>query len=126
MADYAIHIGGRNALAPWRPAAGVSAAIGYAKGAHPTGNAVIEELSPSYQSWAVTSGSNAPWAGTTNKGMNTITDWCGGAWAETASMFISMGGGHVDMCITAPYAYRTSSLDYVWLAQPLPTNAQNN
>lgn len=108
----------------WVPEPGRTAAIGYAKNSHPaTGlKAVLEELAPKYMPWAVTPGSNAPWSGTTGKGMNTITDWCGGAWDETNRRFMSMGGGHVDMCVTAPYAFDAKTSSWRWLDTPLPTD----
>jgi len=108
----------------WLPAAGASAIIGYAQNSHPQGlPATLEELAPKYQSWAVTPGDDSPWDTAAGKNVGTISDWSGPAWDQKNRRAISMGGGHVDMCIPAPYAYNVGMRAFEWLDQPLPTNA---
>lgn len=113
------------AYAPsWSPAAGEIKTISYAAGAHPNGShggAVLEEISPSYQSWNPAAPAAGPYGGTSgNWFFSSILDYCGAAFNESTRQVVCYGAGHSAFNVPAPFAFDLHDLTWKWLDTPLP------
>jgi hypothetical protein len=117
--------GTRVTVPPWQPSAGSCASISYAKGAHPTGNAVLEEISTAHQAWNPDAPAVGPWGGVVPQatyGFYTINAYCGAAWSETLRKVIFFGAGHAAVCVPVPFAFDLATLSWEWLAEPVPSD----
>lgn len=113
----------------WAPAAGQFVNVSYATHSHPQGlPAVLEEISPQYQSWnprGVGTGPVGPWGGAAPAilyNFYQITDYCGMTFSPSLRKYIGFGAGHASICVTAPYAFDLATRSWEWMSVPIPSD----
>lgn len=107
----------------WAPSAGNSAAIGYARGTHPSSlPATLEEISTQYQTWNPSAPAVGPWGGVAAYPFTTIMAFGGGCWAPSVRKWIGYGAGHVAVNVPVPFAFDEATLSWQWLDTPPPSD----